>query len=77
MIWAIAAGSQASNATYEYIKVVDLDRKGTATGMNAVDARVDGTTEIFTIGGTKIGQLQKGITLVRKADGKVVKVFVK
>ena len=36
-----------------------------------------GNAEIFTVNGAKVAKLQKGINLVRTADGKVKKVLVK
>lgn len=42
----------------------------------AVDANVAGA-QIFTVNGAKVNKMQKGINLVRMANGKVVKVAVK
>lgn len=47
-------------------------------GINAINAAVaEGNAEIFTVNGAKANKLQKGVNLVRTADGKVKKVLVK
>ena len=47
-------------------------------GINAINAAVaEGNAEIFTVNGAKVNKLQKGVNLVRTADGKVKKVLVK
>ena len=46
--------------------------------INSINAEAaQGNAEIFTVNGTKVAKLQKGINLVRTADGKVKKVLVK
>ena len=53
--------------------------KGTAvetTGINTVNTADNSTiTEIYTLGGARVNSLQKGINIVRLANGKTVKVI--
>ena len=68
-----------SRATYNYVKVVDKDwtaPKDPDTGINATTV-AEGEVEFFTVNGVKLNKLQKGLTIVRTADGKVKKVLVK
>ena len=65
--------NQQSNALYKYIKIVDKD---VVDGINTVNAANDSTiTEIYTLGGVRVNSLQKGINIVRMANGKTVKVI--
>ena len=69
--------SQYSNALYKSVKLVDLP-KDPETGINAINAEVaNGEAQLFTIDGVKLNKLQKGLNIVRTADGKVKKVLVK
>ncbi len=66
-----------SRATYNYVKVVDKDwTKDPATGINATTF-AEGEFEVFSVDGVKLAKLQKGLNIVRSADGKVKKVLVK
>ena len=66
-----------SRATYNYVKVVDKDwTKDPATGINAITV-AEGEFEVFSVDGVKLAKLQKGLNIVRSADGKVKKVLVK
>ena len=68
-----------SRATYNYVKVVDKDwtaPKDPDTGINATPV-AEGEVEFFTVNGVKLNKLQKGLNIVRSADGKVKKVLVK
>ena len=66
-----------SRATYNYVKVVDKDwTKDPATGINATTV-AEGEFEVFSVDGVKLAKLQKGLNIVRTADGKVKKVLVK
>ena len=66
-----------SRATYNYVKVVDKDwTKDPETGINATTV-VEGEFEVFSVDGVKLSKLQKGLNIVRSADGKVKKVLVK
>lgn len=50
----------------------------TETGVNGISAdAADGNAQIFNIGGVRANSLQKGINIVRTADGKTVKVLRK
>ncbi|WP_444303033.1 calycin-like domain-containing protein, partial [Leyella stercorea] len=64
-----------SRATYNYVKVVDKDwtaPKDPDTGINATTV-AEGEVEFFTVNGVKLNKLQKGLNIVRTADGKVKK----
>ena len=66
-----------SRATYNYVKVVDKDwTKDPETGINATTV-AEGEFEVFSVDGVKLSKLQKGLNIVRSADGKVNKVLVK
>ena len=66
-----------SRATYNYVKVVDKDwTKDPETGINATTV-AEGEFEVFSVDGVKFAKLQKGLNIVRSADGKVKKVLVK
>ena len=68
-----------SRATYNYVKVVDKDwtaPKDPDTGINATTV-AEGEFEVFSVDGVKLAKLQKGLNIVRSADGKVKKVLVK
>ena len=68
-----------SRATYNYVKVVGKDwtaPKDPDTGINATTV-AEGEVEFFTVNGVKLNKLQKGLNIVRTADGKVKKVLVK
>ena len=74
------------NGTYELsnIRFVDSEIRpvyigvdNTATGINSVRALEAGAEGIYTLGGVKVNTLQKGVNIVRKADGTTVKVLVK
>ena len=67
--------SQYSNALYKSVKLVDLP-KDPETGINATTV-AEGEVEFFTVNGVKLNKLQKGLNIVRTADGKVKKVLVK
>ena len=47
-----------------------------ATGINATTV-AEGEFEVFSVDGVKLSKLQKGLNIVRSADGKVKKVLVK
>ena len=61
-----------SRATYNYVKVVDKDwTKDPETGINATTV-AEGEFEVFSVDGVKLSKLQKGLNIVRSADGKVI-----
>ena len=47
------------------------------TGINAISALTAGKAEIFSVAGARIPSLQKGVNIIRTADGKTTKVLVK
>ena len=48
-----------------------------ATAIKAINALTSGKAEIFNASGAKIPALQKGMNIIRTADGKSQKVMVK
>ena len=48
-----------------------------ATGINAINVLTSGKAEIFNAAGARIPSLQKGVNIIRTADGKTSKVLVK
>lgn len=64
------------------ITVLGISRKGTggvATGIENVENRpaVNAAEGIYTINGVKINSLQKGINIIKMADGTTRKVVIK
>ena len=58
-----------SRATYNYVKVVDKDwTKDPETGINATTV-AEGEFEVFSVDGVKLSKIQKGLNIVRSADG--------
>ena len=49
----------------------------TTTAIEAVDALTSGNVEFFNAAGTKVPALQKGMNIIKKADGTSYKVMVK
>lgn len=49
----------------------------TPTGINAIDALRNGAAEIYNAAGVKMPALQKGVNIIRTADGKTQKVLIK
>ena len=50
----------------------------TTNGISTINAEVaNGEAQLFTVDGVQIAKLQKGLNIVRSADGKVKKVLVK
>ena len=51
---------------------------GETTGINGVETLTDGAVEsIYTISGTRVNSLQKGLNIVKMSNGKTQKVLVK
>ena len=48
-----------------------------ATGINTINVLTSGKAEIFNAAGARIPSLQKGVNIIRTADGKTSKVLVK
>lgn len=85
--WQMIKGSVNDKSIDLYIKYMGVNMtelqnvtfKGTAvetTGINTVNTADNNTiTEIYTLGGARVNSLQKGINIVRLANGKTVKVI--
>ena len=48
---------------------------GVTNGINTVNNTNNNITSIYTVGGAKVNSLQKGVNIVRLANGKTVKVI--
>lgn len=59
------------------INVVFGDNEFVPSGINNPTAVENGTEAIYDLGGRKLNEMQKGINIVRKADGTTVKVLKK
>lgn len=87
--WQMLKGSVNNESIDLYMKYMGVNMgellhitfKGTAVedvvdGINSVDTADNSTiTEIYTLGGARVNSLQKGINIVRLANGKTVKVI--
>jgi hypothetical protein len=85
--WQMIKGSVNNKSIDLYIKYMGVNMtelqnvtfRGTAvetTGINTVNTADNNTiTEIYTLGGARVNSLQKGINIVRLANGKTVKVI--
>lgn len=85
--WQMLKGSVNNKSIDLYIKylganmdeLIHVTFKGTAvetTDINTVNTADNSTvTEIYTLGGARVNSLQKGINIVRLANGKTVKVI--
>ena len=72
------ASNQESYATYNYMKIVPLDWTDQTVGIGGINAdAIDSSADIFTISGVKVNTLQKGVNIVRTANGKTVKIVKK
>ena len=78
---AVAAADavcKTSTATLEELEAAIEALQGTATGVVTVSsAKVNTPAAIYTLSGSKVNALQKGINIVKYADGQVKKVLVK
>ena len=87
MYWQKIKGdvtNESIDLTISYLGVnmtelLNVTFKGTAvetTGINTVNTADNSTiTEIYTLGRARVNSLQKGINIVRLANGKTVKVI--
>lgn len=66
-----------SGETSNGVKAFFFNEEGMATGINAIDALVDGKAEIYNAAGVRMSNLQKGVNIIRTSDGKTQKVLVK
>ena len=46
-----------------------------AAGINGITTTQNGKVEVYNVNGVRLNGLQKGLNIVRTADGKVVKVL--
>lgn len=67
-----------------YLTVPDPSRKafffdfgGESTAINAINALTSGDVQFYNAAGARVPGLQKGMNIVKKADGKTFKVMVK
>ena len=68
----------STSGTEGAVKAIFFPGQGDATGINAVSTLLGGDVEgIYTVGGAKVNSLQKGVNIIRTADGKTTKVLVK
>ena len=70
LTFTITAGEKTLGGEFNY------EKKDPDTGINATTV-AEGEVEFFTVNGVKLNKLQKGLNIVRTADGKVKKVLVK
>ena len=70
---------EISNARFidSSINACYINVDNTVTGISDVEAATLNAKAIYTVGGARVNTLQKGLNIVRKADGTTVKVFVK
>ena len=54
-----------------------FDLGGEETGIAAIEALTSGKVEIFNASGAQVPALQKGVNIIRKADGTTYKIMVK
>ncbi len=74
VISAIQEGNRNWWQTTKKYKTIKI---GAAVGISQVMAETDGTEQVFDLKGRRIGKLQRGVNIVRQADGSIRKVFVK
>jgi hypothetical protein len=55
----------------------DVEEPGEVDAIAGIKAEIEAGAEIYTVGGAKLNKLQKGVNIIKKADGSVRKVFVK
>lgn len=84
--YKVAEGKQPKVGAYRaYLQVPAAEGARSAyffntdqtTGIDAIDALAAGKAEIFNAAGARVPALQKGMNIVRKADGTSYKVIVK
>ena len=79
--YKVAEGKQPTvGENHAYLTVTDGARAyflgGEATGIEAVNALLNGSAEIYGMGGARQNGLQKGVNII-KQNGKTIKVMVK
>lgn len=67
-------GTSRSYAKYNYVRI--YGEGDTTVGINNVaNTTLNGEAQIFSIDGVKLSSMQKGINIVRTAEGKTIKVI--
>ena len=69
MFFNLEGGSISYEGEFNY-------KENSETAINGIHA-ANGEAQLFTVDGVKLSKLQKGLNIVRTADGKVKKVLVK
>ena len=69
MFFNLEGGSISYEGEFNY-------KENSETAINGIHA-ANGEAQLFTVDGVKLSKLQKGLNIVRSADGKVKKVLVK
>lgn len=69
-------GIVLNNKVYEYVVTFGNESYVAATAINSVNATANASA-IYTTSGAKVNALQKGINIVKMANGSVQKVYVK
>ena len=59
------------------VKTLNFGPADDATGISAIEALTTGTAEIYNAAGVRVNKLEKGVNIIRTADGKTQKVLVK
>lgn len=59
------------------VKVLNFGPVEDTTGINAIEALTSGKAEIYNAAGVRVNKLEKGVNIIRTADGKTQKVLVK
>lgn len=82
--YQVEDGAQPTvGANHCYLTVADAARAAffllgeEATAIETIEVLTSGEAEVYTVGGARVPGLQKGMNIVRKADGKSYKVMVK
>lgn len=72
VFWIDCGGFASSYAYCGYL--VTFGEDFTTVGIGSTEAHATAVKEIYTIGGVRTNRLQKGVNIIRTADGKTVKV---
>lgn len=81
IVKAVAPGTFKLTAKYNGMSTsmdVNVYKKVAADESDAITsviAKTNGEEQIYSVSGIKQGQLQNGVNIIRKADGKTVKIF--
>ena len=61
----------------EVIKEGDKYVNATGSGISSTVSKVEGDAAVYSLSGVRQQKLSRGVNIVRRADGRVVKVLVK